>query len=438
MTTDTNERTSRPASPRLQLRKSLLPIDEYAAREGLSRDLVEECGKLGIVQLRTYKGKTFVVNVPISPYLCTSESDEEQGQDADKNSRAKKRAELMQRMAFEKSISQKRASTGTRAAPVKSSDESIQAGAISELVRKMFDNAAKITDKQRQVLDNRTSRADRAPEPAKSAPAKTPPAAGQSVRLANNASPAKSLPKAIQTRPADTSKTVKKPTAATEKTTQARPLPPVQPPDMEIFELADESAEIIDDTDATYESAQIPEDDGFQVDILTAQARSNRIWQTAAVFSIGFLFMALVANISLLVNRRAQRARLEEAYASIQRLSNDTTQSSQHIESLRAELDNSNAQAGLFQNNLDKSRAELQTVQEELRQVRQDAESLRSELGKSRAENGRLKTQLGQYETEISRLQSQLDRAKAELKTVQDKLALATQVLRSIRQRDAE
>ena len=56
---------SRPAFP---LKRALLSIDEYAAREGLSRDIVEHCGKLGIVQIRKHKGKTFVVDVPLSPY----------------------------------------------------------------------------------------------------------------------------------------------------------------------------------------------------------------------------------------------------------------------------------------------------------------------------------------------------------------------------------
>jgi DNA repair exonuclease SbcCD ATPase subunit len=436
MTTDTNERACGQSSPRLQLRKSLVPINEYAAREGLSRELVEECGKLGIVQLRTYKGKTFVVNVPISPYLCLSEPTEEAVRPTEKNSRAQKRAELMQRVAFEKSISPKKTTMAAPERPTEPGEKSIKPGAISQLVRKMFDNASKITEKQRQVLalDDESSRADHSCEPSRNISGKTPPATTQQARLTNK----DSRPRPAQTRTASGGGTTKKATAATDKIRQARPLPPVQPPDMEIFELPDESAEIIDDTDSIYESAQIPQDDGFQLSVLTAQARSKRIWQTAAVFSLGILFMAMVANISLLVNRRVQLDRLDEAYTSIQRLSDDTTQSRQQIERLQTELDNSNAQAGLFQGDLDKSRAELQTVRTELMQVRQDAESLRNELGKARAENGRLKTQLGHYETELSRLQSQLDRGKAELKTAQDKLALVTQALRTIRQRDGE
>ena len=65
----TGQTISQEAPPTLQCKRSLLPIDEYAAREGLSRDIIEECGRLGIIQIRKYKGKTFVVDVPLSPYL---------------------------------------------------------------------------------------------------------------------------------------------------------------------------------------------------------------------------------------------------------------------------------------------------------------------------------------------------------------------------------
>ncbi len=434
MTTDTNNRTSRQTAPSLQLNKSLVPIDEYAAREGLSTSLVEECGKLGIVQLRTYKGKTFVVNVPISPYLCLSETAEEPARPTDKNTRAQKISELMQRVASEKSISQKKPRMAAPEEPAESSNQPAKDGAISHLIKKMFDNASKITEKQRKALNDAAGRADRASEPSQNTCAKTPPATAQSARSTNDAS--QSGP--ARTRTPGAGKTTNKPMAAPNKVAQARPLPPVQPPNMEIFELPNGRPGVVDDTQEKYESSQIPQDDGFQLGILTAQARSKRIWQTTAVLSLGFLFMAVVANISLLVNRRTQLARLDEAHASIQRLFDDSTQSGRHLENLQAELSNSSAQAGLFQSNLDKSRAELQTARNELTQARQETENVRTELGKSRAEVGRLRNEVSESSTEATRLQRELDKSKAELKTVQDKLALATRELRTIRQRNSE
>lgn len=50
--------------PVLHLGKKLLPIDEYSSHTGLSRGLLEQYGRIGIIQIRKYKGRTFVVDVP--------------------------------------------------------------------------------------------------------------------------------------------------------------------------------------------------------------------------------------------------------------------------------------------------------------------------------------------------------------------------------------
>jgi len=59
----------------LQLKRPLLPIDEYAVQQGISRRAVEEYGWMGIVQIRKHKGKTFVVDVPIGSHSQTSQPD---------------------------------------------------------------------------------------------------------------------------------------------------------------------------------------------------------------------------------------------------------------------------------------------------------------------------------------------------------------------------
>jgi len=83
MKTSTNETILQETEPILQLKKSLLPIDEYATRKGMSIDIVEECAKLGIIQIRKYKGRTFVVDVPHSQYTYDSETIDEPTQHID-------------------------------------------------------------------------------------------------------------------------------------------------------------------------------------------------------------------------------------------------------------------------------------------------------------------------------------------------------------------
>ncbi len=79
--------------PVLQLKRSLLAIDEYAASKGVSRTVVEECGRLGIVQIRKYKGKVFVVDVPCRPYSHSPETTDKNMQLADKGDQPQRLSE---------------------------------------------------------------------------------------------------------------------------------------------------------------------------------------------------------------------------------------------------------------------------------------------------------------------------------------------------------
>lgn len=44
-------------------RRNLVPLDEYAARQGISSEIVEQQGQLGVIQVRKFKGQKFVVDV---------------------------------------------------------------------------------------------------------------------------------------------------------------------------------------------------------------------------------------------------------------------------------------------------------------------------------------------------------------------------------------
>jgi len=44
-------------------KRTLVPLDEYAARQGISSDIIEQQGQLGVIQIRKFKGQKFVVDV---------------------------------------------------------------------------------------------------------------------------------------------------------------------------------------------------------------------------------------------------------------------------------------------------------------------------------------------------------------------------------------
>ena len=46
-----------------QFKRDLVPLEEYAARVGISSDIIEQQGRLGVVQIRKYKGRKYVVDV---------------------------------------------------------------------------------------------------------------------------------------------------------------------------------------------------------------------------------------------------------------------------------------------------------------------------------------------------------------------------------------
>lgn len=64
------------AEPSSQFKRSLVPLDEYATREGLSSDIVEKQGQIGVVQIRKFKGQKFVVDVALSPSDISDEEAE--------------------------------------------------------------------------------------------------------------------------------------------------------------------------------------------------------------------------------------------------------------------------------------------------------------------------------------------------------------------------
>lgn len=61
--------------PIFSSRKSLLSVGQYAARRGVSTGIVEQCAKLGVVQVRKHKDKTFIVDLPMDTYNILKKQD---------------------------------------------------------------------------------------------------------------------------------------------------------------------------------------------------------------------------------------------------------------------------------------------------------------------------------------------------------------------------
>ena len=63
----TENKTRRFLGQLLQIKRPLVPIDTYAAREKTAAETIEKFAKAGLLQIRKYKGRTFVVDLPSRP-----------------------------------------------------------------------------------------------------------------------------------------------------------------------------------------------------------------------------------------------------------------------------------------------------------------------------------------------------------------------------------
>jgi len=379
--------TSQETGATLQLERALLPIDEYAVREGVSRGIVEECGKLGIVQIRKYKGKSFVVDVPLSPYRYPSETTEGATKRADEGPHFTKSPQ--HRVPNEPK---------TAKGHTKSDNESIKPGTISALVGKMVHNASQITGKPVNAVKDKNEQAEKIRAPAQIV---------HPVEYDTIAKPAQSSSFSIKAGKIFllVGRVFRRASQIISK---------------RIGTTGGGIAKIEEKPDST----QVIRRDGVQFGPLTgsavydkslsgeptARVRAERTWQVAALFSIVFLFASLAANIWFYMGRQIQRDKLGLAYANIQTVYSDFIKADRQVIALQNELAESRTESKRIENELESSRSELGTVQ--------------SELAESR--------------TKSKRIENELENSRAELKTVQDELTKARQELQTVRQRNAQ
>ena len=425
METSPDQRNSEEVEATLQLKRALLPIDEYAAREGLSRGIVEECGKLGVIQIRRYKGKTFVVDVPLSPYLCGSEAGEGAARPVDKGSRS---ANGLRNYAPD--------IRGTAKKFTKSNSESIRAGTVSGLVEKMFDEASQIADKPAKTLDDENNRAEKAHDISGVIHHKATESMDRRAGLADDARQVKSMSESVRIMPYASAESVGEPRLATDKINRREPRPEsawsssvliragkVSQLVIQMFRKAGrvigrltetarvktkeskagtkaEQAQIIEDNEIEFgvlpDGAYSTYFEESQNEALAGEVKSKRIWQVAALFSMVFLFAALFTNMWFYMDRRIQLDRLDQAYATIRSVYGDFIEAGQR------------------------------------------ADALQNELTNSRAEVGRINGELSSSRAEVTRIRNELGNSKAELRTVQNELTEARENLQAVQRRNAE
>ncbi|MDD5011570.1 MAG: hypothetical protein PHQ00_05565 [Phycisphaerae bacterium] len=84
--------------PVFSRKKSLLSMQQYATSQGVSTGVVQECAKLGVVQVRKHKDKTYIVDLPLDIYKGISQQDEQKPEPLDTAAQAERISNLMSKI----------------------------------------------------------------------------------------------------------------------------------------------------------------------------------------------------------------------------------------------------------------------------------------------------------------------------------------------------
>ena len=337
METIENEMTSRETGPILQLKRPLLPIGQYAAREGVSPGILEQCGKLGIVQIRKHKGQTYVVDVPITPNM----------------------PELV----------------GDSAKPI---DKAERARRIAELVKKAFpaEPPAAAPPKPKIAPDN-TEKASKLYRDTLDIFSNPSPAVQKSVRP---------LTVTAQFAPPDSLKIADEPDVSLEDIDWDEILKDMQsPPKPQSLDVLEEPIELFDETleiqrhpqPRQTRQPQVARPAKAQQQSIFAKLKAGFTWRVAAVFFLACLFIGVTAAIRLYQDRQIQIDNVKRANAAVRQFVDSSAQADRQAEEFQSELNNSVTQLQQLKATLENSKAELKTAQDELTTSRQNLENIR-------------------------------------------------------------
>lgn len=84
--------------PVFSRKKSLLSLQQYATSQGVSTGVVQECAKLGVVQIRKHKDKTYIVDLPLDIYKGIKQQDEQKPEPVDTAAQAQRISDLMNKI----------------------------------------------------------------------------------------------------------------------------------------------------------------------------------------------------------------------------------------------------------------------------------------------------------------------------------------------------
>ncbi|OHB61871.1 MAG: hypothetical protein A2167_00060 [Planctomycetes bacterium RBG_13_46_10] len=342
MLSDQNETVLEDIKPILQLNRPLLPIEKYAVREGVTRRVVEEYGRLGIIQIRKYKGKTYVVDVPLSPYLLESGE-----------LRSLQESCKMDDPAIEKHNQQV--------------NKTSHAQMISELVP--------------PALQTSTSK------PLKPRAGTVEPAQAQKVIHGINKITGKTMKPNVEN-----TKTEKGSIRTKDLFNKASEVS---------SKLIGKNKSEFCSSKSVSNSTAVSYADRRQTDSDIEQDGVRRKWQIATVLFMMCFFAAFLGCLWLFMNQRVHSGRLDQATASIQNVYDDFIQTNQQLSTLQGKLVEFTAEIELVKQELSNSKTESESVRNDLTQIKRSLDTIQQY---NNAALGQFREQLQQITTRLSKV----------------------------------
>jgi archaellum component FlaC len=393
-----NESVRQEEGPILQLNRPLLSIDEYAAREGVSRGIVEECGKLGIIQIRRYKGQTFVVDVPLSPYSSTSELAKEFIRPADKAPQVQRISEPAQKVIPNAPRAEQAAAPKADLSADRPADSAaIKAGLISQTVKRMFSKAAEMSGRVIENIDNEIEQLRHTVSTAASKTSES--AAGNQAQQTSSPSSQNATADAVKITAFEPARPAVIPPAVAKAVVVEKPAPR-QAPSPVVERLSAPAAQPAQITEIP-RAVSHPQGNVLQAVISAAQTKLSNFWQIGMIFVSAFLFVAVFVGLWLYMDRKIQLYRLDQAYTSIQKMYTDLVQSKQKTETLETELNTSRTEFERVQTNLNRSQSEIETARNELAQARRNLETIQ---GRNAEAVEKLNSQIQEFTNRLNEL----------------------------------
>jgi len=346
------------ADPMLQTDRPLVPIDEYAAQQGVSRGVIEQCGKLGIIQIRRCKGQEFVVDVPVNSHQVSA-PDFDRIVPAEKAACAEKTAEPADMVCPGESAQ------NTQALPSKVG--TIQAGAISQRIKKMYCDAADIKGVPAETAQHEINKiVEQFSRPQAKVSVSQPP------KLAKQPPPIEIIPEPIND--------IDKPPANIEQfdwdrvleETAQLPQPKTSDTDKPIA-LGTPHREFFEKVPKPYAQVKSARQSRYSANHSRAsfsmpQQKFN--WRKAATFLMACFCVTLFVNLWFYVGWEIQLNRAAKTDAHIKQLVTDTANANKRSRAILGDINGSKTEIGRVKAELDNSAAELKRVQDELVAVR--------------------------------------------------------------------